>query len=131
MEVTDSPDRVRAACDEARTAGGAVGLVPTMGALHAGHARLLAQAREETSFAVLSIFVNPLQFDSAGDLDAYPRTLDHDLDVASQAGCALVFVPNEAAVYPDGPTEVTVDPGPLGERLEGRSRSASAPNVVP
>ncbi|TMK81514.1 MAG: pantoate--beta-alanine ligase [Actinobacteria bacterium] len=121
MEVTDSPDRLRAACDEARTAG-VVGLVPTMGALHAGHARLLAQARKETSFAVLSIFVNPLQFDSAGDLDAYPRTLDHDLDVASQAGCALAFVPSEAAVYPDGPTEVTVDPGPLGERLEGRSR---------
>ena len=74
MEVTDLPDRLRAACDEARSAGGVVGLVPTMGALHAGHARLLAQAREETSFPVISIFVNPLQFDSPGDLDAYPHT---------------------------------------------------------
>jgi pantoate--beta-alanine ligase len=122
MEVTDSPDRLRAACDEARSAGGFVGLVPTMGALHAGHARLLAQAREETSFPVISIFVNPLQFDSAGDLDAYPRPLDHDLDAANRAGCALAFVPSEAAVYSDGPPEVTVDPGPLGERFEGRSR---------
>ena len=122
MEVTDSPDRLRAACDEARSAGGVVGLVPTMGALHAGHVRLLAQAHEETTFPVLSIFRNPLQFDSAGDFEAYPRTLDDDLDVASQAGCALAFVPSEAALYPDGPPEVMVDPGPLGERLEGRSR---------
>jgi pantoate--beta-alanine ligase len=122
MEVTDSPDRLRAACDEARSAGGVVGLVPTMGALHAGHARLLSQAREETSFPVISIFVNPLQFDAPGDLDAYPRPLEHDLDVANQAGCALAFVPGDAAVYPDGPPEVTVDPGSLGERFEGRSR---------
>src|SRR5262249_26650900 len=102
--------------------GGVVGLVPTMGALHAGHARLLAQARAETSFPVISIFVNPLQFDSGLDLKAYPRPLERDLDVANQAGCALAFVPTETAMYPAGQPEVTIDPGPLGERLEGRSR---------
>ncbi len=130
MEVTDAPDRLRQACDDARSSGSVVGLVPTMGALHAGHARLLARAGEETSFPVISIFVNPLQFDSRLDLDAYPRPLERDLDVANQAGCALAFVPNEAAMYPAGPPEVTVDPGPLGERLEGRSRTGHFRGVL-
>jgi len=122
MEVTDVPDRLRAACDDARASGGTVGLVPTMGALHAGHTRLLAHAHEETSFPMISIFVNPLQFDSAGDLAAYPRTVDRDLELADRAGCALAFVPGADAIYPSGSPSVTVDPGPLGDRLEGRSR---------
>jgi pantoate--beta-alanine ligase len=99
-----------------------VGLVPTMGALHAGHARLLSTAREECGFVAASIFVNPLQFTAAEDLRAYPRPLERDLEAAERLGTDLVFTPSEDEMYPGGPPEVTVDPGPLGGRLEGASR---------
>ncbi len=78
MEVIPSAERFRQACEEARSRGEPVGFVPTMGALHQGHARLLKRARDETAFVALSIFVNPLQFGSGEDLAAYPRTLDRD-----------------------------------------------------
>ena len=122
MEVTGSAQRVREACEEVRTRGGTVGFVPTMGALHQGHARLMKQSREESDLAVLSIFVNPLQFGAAEDLAAYPRSLDKDRAVAQSLGTDLLFSPDQDEMYPGGPPEVTVDPGPLGDRLEGASR---------
>ncbi len=122
MEVTASPARCIEACQEARVGGRFVGFVPTMGALHDGHARLVATARDECGFVALSIFVNPLQFGAGEDLAGYPRQLDRDLQTADALGCDLVFSPSERAMYPDGTPRVTVDPGPLGDRLEGRSR---------
>src|SRR6476469_4361925 len=86
-----------------RTAGKTVGLVPTMGALHAGHRRLLEIARADTDVVVASIFVNPTQFNRAEDLDHYPRTLDQDLDVCRAAGADLVFAPSAAEMYPQEP----------------------------
>jgi pantoate--beta-alanine ligase len=83
---------------------------------------LVAQARAETSFLAVSIFVNPLQFGSAEDLSAYPRPLKRDIRAAEAAGCDLLFTPDEEEMYPGGLPEVTVEPGPLGERLEGASR---------
>ncbi len=122
MEVTAEPRVFRKSCDEARARGLTVGFVPTMGALHRGHAHLLERARKDCGFEALSLFVNPLQFDSQADLKAYPRALEADLDLARGLGVDLAFTPDESAMYPDGPPRVTVDPGPLGERLEGRSR---------
>jgi pantoate--beta-alanine ligase len=122
VEVTGSPSNLRETCDRARADGLVVGLVPTMGALHQGHGRLIKQARGECGFVVLSIFVNPLQFSSDDDLAGYPRSIEKDTAVASALGCDLLFAPREDAIYPSGAPEVTVDPGPLGERLEGRSR---------
>jgi len=130
VEVTESPERFRAASEEARETGAVVGFVPTMGALHRGHSRLLQQAAEECAFVALSIFVNPLQFDSPADLEVYPRELEHDLAVARSAKCHLVFTPTEATMYPGGPPEVTVDPGRLGGRLEGRSRAGHFRGVL-
>ena len=122
MEVTASPERLRARTNESRARGDVVGFVPTMGALHRGHAKLLEAARAECGFVVASIFVNPLQFGPAEDLAAYPRPVEKDQAVAEAAGCDLLFTPDEAVMYPGGPPEVTVDPGALGDRFEGASR---------
>jgi len=101
----------------------AVALVPTMGALHEGHATLIQNARAATAGpVVVSIFVNPLQFAPGEDLDRYPRTLEADLEVCQEAGADLVFAPTVAEIYPQGEPQVTVDPGPLGTVLEGESR---------
>jgi pantoate--beta-alanine ligase len=109
----------------ARKEGALVALVPTMGALHAGHASLMARAREEVGpegRVVVSIFVNPLQFAPGEDLDRYPRTFDADLDVCAREGVDVVFAPGVEDVYPGGDPAVTVDPGPLADVLEGAVR---------
>lgn len=104
-----------------RTAGKTVGLVPTMGALHAGHRRLLEIARAETDLVVASIFVNPTQFNRAEDLEHYPRTLDQDLEVCRAAGVDLVFAPSPAEMYPQEP-RTWVDVPALAEHLCGPGR---------
>jgi len=95
----------------------------TMGALHEGHLSLVRRARELADHVTVTIFVNPLQFDQAADLAAYPSTLEADLRALQQAGGAdLVFAPSAEEMYPDGPPEVRVVAGSLGQRLEGASR---------
>jgi len=110
----------------ARAAGLPVGLVPTMGALHAGHASLMRAARAAVGDGpvVTSVFVNPLQFGAGEDLDRYPRTLDADLAVCAAEGVDIVFAPSVDEVYPSGTATpgVTVEPGPLGTVLEGAVR---------
>jgi pantoate--beta-alanine ligase len=99
-------------------------LVPTMGALHAGHRALLRRAFElsmPNGSVVVSVFVNPLQFGAGEDLDRYPRTLDDDLVVCGEERVALVFAPGAAEMYPQEQL-ITVDPGPMGQVLEGASR---------
>jgi pantoate--beta-alanine ligase len=130
MELIASTEAFREACDAARMNGNVVGFVPTMGALHEGHASLLRRAREECGFVALSIFVNPLQFGPAEDLAAYPRSLDQDRALAEALGCDVVFAPTEADMYPSGRPEVTVDAGPLGDRLEGVSRPGHFAGVL-
>jgi pantoate--beta-alanine ligase len=107
--------------------------VPTMGALHAGHAALMTRARREIGAGaplVASVFVNPLQFAPGEDLDRYPRTLDADLELCAQEGVDIVFAPSVDEVYPGGDPQVTVDPGPLATVLEGRSRPTHFAGVL-
>lgn len=105
-----------------RQTGRRVMLVPTMGALHAGHLTLVRAAkRVPGSVVVVSIFVNPLQFGAGEDLDAYPRTLDRDLELLRGEGVEIAFTPTAGAMYPDG-LRTTVQPGPLAAELEGGSR---------
>jgi pantoate--beta-alanine ligase len=100
-------------------------LVPTMGALHAGHLALLQAASAAAGPAgsvIVSIFVNPLQFRPGEDLDRYPRTLDDDLAMCAREGVRAVFAPSAAEMYPGGAPQVTVDPGPAGQVFEGEFR---------
>ena len=109
---------------DARAGGELVGLVPTMGALHEGHASLMRVARERvgTGPVVVSIFVNPLQFGAGEDLGRYPRTLDEDLKLCEREGVDIVFAPSVEEVYPGGEPQVSVKPGPLAKVLEGKTR---------
>ena len=100
---------------------GPVGFVPTMGALHAGHERLIQRARDECAHVVVSIFVNPLQFDRKEDLARYPRTLESDVAVCERTGVDALFLPSVDEMYPTQPA-CTVDPGPLATDLCGAFR---------
>ncbi len=103
-------------------ATGTVGVVMTMGALHEGHASLLRAARATADTVLMTLFVNPLQFGPNEDFDRYPRTLEKDLEMARAEGVDVVFAPSRAVMYPLGEPAVRVDPGPLGQILEGASR---------
>ena len=99
-------------------------LVPTMGALHDGHRALLRRARETSrpnGSVVVSVFVNPLQFGPGEDLDRYPRSLDDDMKICGAEGVSVVFAPGAAQMYPQEQL-ITIDPGPMGQVLEGASR---------
>lgn len=104
-----------------RGPAGDVGLVPTMGALHDGHAALVARAVRESERAIASIFVNPTQFAPGEDYRAYPRDLEADLARLERAGCAAAFVPTVDEMYPAG-ADTRVVPGVIGSRLEGAAR---------
>ncbi len=97
-------------------------LVPTMGALHAGHAELARRAREAADVVVVSVFVNPLQFGDPTDLDRYPRTLEADCALLETVGADLVFAPSVEEMYPGGEPLVRLTAGPMGEQFEGASR---------
>ncbi len=113
----------RAALASARASlTGRVAVVMTMGALHAGHAALLRAARAGADHVIVTIFVNPLQFGPTEDFDRYPRTLDADLAMCAAEGVDVVFAPTRAVMYPDGEPQVRLNPGPVGEVLEGASR---------
>jgi pantoate--beta-alanine ligase len=99
-----------------------IGFVPTMGALHAGHAALIRAARAECATVIVSIYVNPTQFTAAADLASYPRTLDADATLAEVSGADLLFHPSDAEIYPPDQVIETIDPGPLALRLEGAAR---------
>jgi len=108
----------------------ALGLVPTMGALHSGHASLAQAARADNDVVVASIFVNPLQFDDPDDLARYPRTLEADLELLGQAGVDIVFAPSEETMYPGGQPLVRVSSGSLGTRFEGAARPGHFDGVL-
>jgi len=101
-----------------------LGLVPTLGALHAGHLSLIERARAEHDLVAVSVFVNPTQFSDPADFARYPRDLERDVELASGAGADVVFAPGPEELYPLPDPEVTLDPGPLGELLEGAFRPA-------
>jgi pantoate--beta-alanine ligase len=104
-----------------RRADGRIGLVPTMGAFHAGHTSLFRSAREECETVVVSLFVNPAQFADGGDLDAYPRDEARDLSIAEEHGVDLVFAPSPAEIYPEG-FQTWIEVTELGAILEGVAR---------
>src|SRR6186997_2806222 len=99
VQVTTTVEATRQTVAAARERHLTIGLVPTMGALHQGHASLIRTARQETGFVVVTIFVNPTQFGPNEDLARYPRTLDADVELATSAGATVVFAPLVSAMY--------------------------------
>ena len=118
MRVISTNDEMSQACREAAKP---IGLVPTMGALHAGHLSLVDRARADNLTVTVSIFVNPTQFGDQKDLEKYPRDLEGDLDLLREHGVDLVYTPTAEEVYPQG-FNTWVDVGPLAEKLEGLHR---------
>ena len=121
MRTIRTIGELRAWLGNARDEGRTVGLVPTMGAFHAGHHALMQAARAEQDAVVVSLFVNPAQFNDAGDLAAYPRSEDDDAAEAAELGVDVLFAPPESEIYPDG-FATTVNVAGLGEVLEGAER---------
>jgi pantoate--beta-alanine ligase len=119
--VTSDLGEVRRAVAAARSRGASIGCVPTMGALHAGHVSLLQRARTETGFVAATIFVNPAQFGPQEDLAKYPRPIEQDLKLCRDADVDLVFMPDAAAIYPEG-FATWVEVTGLSDVLEGASR---------
>jgi pantoate--beta-alanine ligase len=122
VELIRGAADLRRTTDAWREVSAGVGLVATMGALHAGHASLLGRAREERDRVVATIFVNPAQFGPGEDFDAYPRDEDRDLEVCRRLGVDLVWAPPVEEVYPPGLALPEPDPGPVAETFEGAAR---------
>jgi pantoate--beta-alanine ligase len=114
MQVVDHLSQVR------RSELGSVAFVPTMGALHSGHAALIHQGQKLAESVLVSIFVNPLQFDDPADLEKYPRTPQVDIQIAEKSGARVLWIPTYDEIYP-GPIQ-RVDPGPVGALYEGAMR---------
>ncbi|MEY4692869.1 MAG: hypothetical protein RL437_149, partial [Actinomycetota bacterium] len=104
------------------------GFVPTMGALHSGHAALISAARKRSSHVVVSVFINPLQFNDPNDLKKYPRTPDKDRELAIAAGASEVWFPSVEDIYPTNPELIKA--GPIGEIFEGFSRPGHFDGVL-
>ncbi len=112
----------------ARELPSACAFVPTMGALHAGHASLFTLAKKYSDDVVASIFVNPLQFESKEDLAKYPRTPELDIEIAAASGVTHLWLPQQSEIYPDGFS--TVSAGPIGDIYEGKSRPGHFDGVL-
>ncbi|WP_424962169.1 pantoate--beta-alanine ligase [Ekhidna sp.] len=98
-----------------------IGFVPTMGALHDGHLALIKKSNEQNDVTIVSIFVNPLQFNNPSDLEKYPRVIEEDTELLKKQNVDVVFMPDEKALYPEKP-KVSINFGPMAERLEGKYR---------
>lgn len=121
MEIVRTVERLRNRVTAEKQLGHSVGLVPTMGALHAGHLSLIDRARKENDIVVVSVFVNPTQFNNPDDLRTYPRTEEADCEKLQRAGVDIAFIPTVEEVYPT-PDNRVFDLGPVAEVMEGAMR---------
>jgi pantoate--beta-alanine ligase len=122
MQSVGTIDEMRHVIGEARAKGQSISFVPTMGALHAGHLTLVDEAKRVADVAVMSVFVNPLQFGPSEDFARYPRTLDIDARLAAERGVDLLFTPTKEDMYPAHAPVVIVHPGSVGKEWEGAVR---------
>lgn len=121
MRIIHDPREMQRLVEEYRRAGRSVGLVPTMGALHEGHLSLIGRCRAENDVAIMTLFVNPIQFNRKDDLDRYPRDLERDSRMARETGVDIIFAPGMAQMYPQGfATYITVEG--ITDRWEAASR---------
>jgi pantoate--beta-alanine ligase len=121
LRIVTTISETREAIRQAKAEGKSIGFVPTMGALHAGHLKLMSEARRECSFVVVSIFVNPTQFGPTEDLAKYPRDLESDAAKCQSVGVDLIFAPTASDIYPAG-FDTFIEVGGMTDVLEGASR---------
>lgn len=121
MEIIRTVKELVDTCNVHRGEDQSIGLVPTMGALHAGHVSLIERARNENDFVVVSVFVNPTQFNNPDDLKTYPRTEEADCAKLRAAGVDVAFIPSAEEIYPEPDTRI-FDLGPVAEVMEGAMR---------
>ena len=121
MEIIRTVKELKQAVTNAKAQGSKIGLVPTMGALHAGHVSLIERARRENNFVVVSVFVNPTQFNNPTDLKTYPRTEKADCEKLEAAGVDVAFIPSVEEIYPEPDTRV-FELGPVADVMEGAMR---------
>ncbi|MFN8416826.1 MAG: pantoate--beta-alanine ligase [Cytophagaceae bacterium] len=121
MQVIHKIAELRALINRYKSDNQTIGFVPTMGALHEGHLSLVTQSAQKCSITVVSIFVNPLQFNNKEDFEKYPLTLENDLKLLESTGCQVVFAPNVSEMYPR-PVDLTMDIGALNTVMEGAQR---------
>ena len=122
MKLVKTVAELQKIVKETKKAGKSIGLVPTMGALHEGHASLIKAAHAENDFTIVSDFVNPTQFGPTEDLDAYPRTLDHDCKLAEEMGADVLFAPSPNEMYPSRDMTWVEVTGDITKVLCGRTR---------
>ena len=122
MKLVKTVAELQAIVKEVKKSGRTIGLVPTMGALHEGHASLIRAAHAENDFTIVSDFVNPTQFGPTEDLDAYPRTLDHDCELAEAMGTDVLFAPSPKEMYPSKDMTWVEVTGDITKVLCGRTR---------
>lgn len=122
MHLFDTGRGLNEYLKKARDQGRQVGFVPTMGALHQGHLALVKHSAAENDETVVSIFVNPTQFNNQEDLRKYPRNPQKDIDMLEGSGCTAVFLPSEKEIYPKGTRSKVIDLGGLAETMEGAHR---------
>ena len=130
IAVAETISELRAITAEVRAAGKRIALVPTMGALHAGHLALVRRACEIADLVIVSIFVNPMQFGPGEDIDHYPRTLSEDLGQLEPFGVTAVFAPSVAEMYPTGSSDTRVTAGRVGSLYEGHARAGHFDGVL-
>ncbi len=121
MQIVKHINELQAILDNKRKEGLSIGFVPTMGALHAGHLSLVEKAGQQTGFVVVSIFVNPTQFNDKGDLERYPRDLQKDVNLLTPTSCQLIFSPEADEIYPEPDTR-QFNFGTLEQVMEGKFR---------
>lgn len=129
VTIIHSPSEMQSTADSIRASGRRIGVVPTMGFLHAGHLSLAAQARSRADVVVMTIFVNPTQFAPTEDLSTYPRDLPRDIRLATEANVDILFVPDAASMYPEG-FSATIIAGEIGNILEGAIRPGHFSGVL-
>jgi pantoate--beta-alanine ligase len=132
MQVFDNPYTLRTILQKEYCLGRSIGFVPTMGALHAGHASLVQQSASQNDITVVSIFVNPTQFGPNEDLEKYPRTLEADLALCKAAGATHIFTPTEATMYPDGKANFELQMGlrTMDKVMDGAKRPGHFDGVL-
>jgi pantoate--beta-alanine ligase len=121
MQILKDIEAARDYIHQVKKSNRKIGLTPTMGALHEGHLSLVQQSISETDISIVSIFVNPIQFNNPADLEKYPRTLDKDMELLSKVGCHAIFSPETKEMY-KSPAELSVSFGELDKILEGAYR---------